>query len=36
MPIDIERFEEGSEEALRAGGPTNAETLFTFLATNAD
>ena len=36
MPIDIDRFEEGPEEALRAGGPMNAETILTFLATNAD
>lgn len=36
MPIDIDRFEEGPEEALRAGGPTNAERILTFLATNAD
>jgi predicted transcriptional regulator of viral defense system len=36
MPIDIDRFEEGPEEALRAGGPTNAEQILTFLGTNAE
>jgi DNA-binding IclR family transcriptional regulator len=36
MPIDIDRFEEGPEETLRAAGPTNAERILTFLATNAD
>lgn len=36
MPIDIERFEDGPEEALRAGGPTNAESLLAFLAEHAD
>lgn len=36
MPIDIERFEDGPEETLRAGGPTNAETILTFLAAHAD
>lgn len=36
MPIDIERFEEGGEEELRAGGRTNAEEILTFLASNAD
>ena len=32
MPIDIDRFEEGSVEQLRAGGPTNAEEILGFLA----
>lgn len=36
MPIDIDRFEEGPVEVLRAGGPTNAEGILTFLASNAD
>lgn len=36
MPIDIERFEDGPEEALRAGGPTNAEAILGFLARHAD
>lgn len=36
MPIDIDRFEEGPEDSLRAGGPTNAETILLFLASNAD
>lgn len=34
MPIDIDRFEEGPEEGLRASGSTNAETILTFLASN--
>lgn len=36
MPIDIERFEDRPEEALRAGGMTNAESLLAFLAEHAD
>ena len=36
MPIDIERFEEGGEERLRAGGPTNATVILAFLAANSD
>lgn len=36
MPIDIERFEHGSEEELRAGGPTNAERVLAFLGSNPD
>lgn len=36
MPIDIERFEEDPETALRADGPTNAERILAFLASNAD
>jgi len=36
MPIDIDRFEEGPLEVLRSGGPTNAEGILTFLASNAD
>jgi len=36
MPIDIDRFEDGPEETLRAGGPTNAEAILTVLASNAD
>lgn len=36
MPIDIDRFEDGPEEALHAGRPTNAETILTFLATNPE
>jgi len=36
MPIDIDRFEQGLEEGLRGGGPTNAERILTFLARNAD
>lgn len=35
MPIDIEQFEDGPEETLRAGGPTNAESLLAFLAEHA-
>ena len=34
MPID--RFNHQPEEALRANGPTNAETIGSFLASNAD
>lgn len=36
MPIDIEQFESRDEEALRAGGPTNAEVVLAFLAANDD
>ena len=36
MPIDIERFEEGSTSDLRASGRTNAETLLSFLAASPD
>jgi DNA-binding IclR family transcriptional regulator len=36
MPIDIDRFEEGSDEELRAGGRTNAEEILAFLANNPD
>lgn len=36
MPIDIERFEEGAEDTLRARGPTNAETILAFLASHPD
>jgi hypothetical protein len=36
VPIDIDRFEEGQEDSLRAGGPTNAEIILTFLSSNAD
>jgi predicted transcriptional regulator of viral defense system len=36
MPIDIDRFEEGSNEELRANGPTNAEQLLAFLAAHPE
>lgn len=36
MPIDIKRFEEGSEADLRATGRTNAEEILTFLASHPD
>lgn len=36
MPIDIDRFESGSEEDLRAEGRTNATEILSFLAANAD
>lgn len=36
MPIDIDRFEEGSTADLHAGGRTNAETLLAFLADSPD
>lgn len=36
MPIDIQRFEEGSDTELRAGGRTNAETILSFLASSPD
>lgn len=36
MPIDIDRFEEGPPEKLRAGGRTNAEEILAFLASSPD
>lgn len=36
MPIDIDRFEEGSAAELRAGGRTNAEEILSFLASSPD
>ncbi|WP_254864767.1 MarR family transcriptional regulator [Halovivax gelatinilyticus] len=36
MPIDIERFEEGPAEELRARGRTNAAEILSFLATSPD
>jgi predicted transcriptional regulator of viral defense system len=36
VPIDIERFEEGSVDTLRAEGRTNAEEILAFLAANPD
>ncbi len=36
MPIDIDRFEEGTAEELRSGGPTNAEEILSFLAAHPD
>ncbi|WP_135304804.1 MarR family transcriptional regulator [Haloarcula amylovorans] len=36
MPIDIERFEEGTGEELRSGGRTNAEEILSFLAAHPD
>jgi len=36
VPIDIDRFEEGSSRDLRADGRTNAETILSFLAARAD
>ena len=36
MPIDIKRFEEGDQEALRSEGRTNAEEILSFLASNPD
>ncbi|WP_254831428.1 MarR family transcriptional regulator [Haloglomus salinum] len=36
MPIDIERFEQGPPEELRAEGRTNAETILTFLASSPE
>lgn len=36
MPIDIERFEAGREEDLRAGGETNAERLLRFLSAHPE
>jgi len=34
MPIDIDRFEQGSPEELQASGRTNAEEILSFLATH--
>jgi hypothetical protein len=36
VPIDIERFEEGSTAELRAGGRMNAEQILGFLAPSPD
>ena len=36
MPIDIEHFEEGPAEELRARGRTNAEVILTFLASRSE
>jgi len=36
MPIDIERFEEGPVDELRANGRTNAEEILAFLASSPD
>lgn len=36
MPIDIERFEDDPDAPIRADGPTNAERILAFLASNAD
>jgi predicted transcriptional regulator of viral defense system len=36
MPIDIDRFEESSNEKLRANGLPNAEQLLAFLAAHPD
>jgi len=36
MPIDIDRFEEGSPTELRASGRTNAEEILSFLASSPD
>jgi len=36
MPIDIDRFEEGSADELRAGGQTNAEEILSFLASSPE
>ncbi len=36
MPIDIDRFEQGSSEDLRSGGRTNAEDILSFLATHPE
>ncbi|OLZ40890.1 TrmB family transcriptional regulator [Natrinema saccharevitans] len=36
MPIDIDRFENGPPEDLRAGGRTNAEVILSFLASSPD
>ncbi|MFY4814582.1 MarR family transcriptional regulator [Haloarcula sp. AONF1] len=36
MPIDIERFEQGSSEDLRSGGRTNAEDILSFLVTHPE
>lgn len=36
MPIDIDRFEQGSSEDLRSDGRTNAEEILSFLATHPE
>lgn len=36
MPIDIERFEEGTLDELRASGQTNAEEILSFLASSPE
>jgi predicted transcriptional regulator of viral defense system len=36
MPIDIDRFEQGSSDDLRSGGRTNAEDILSFLATHPE
>lgn len=36
IPIDIERFEEDPDAALRTGGSTNGDVILGFLATHAD
>ncbi|KOX93187.1 MarR family transcriptional regulator [Haloarcula rubripromontorii] len=36
MPIDIDRFEQGSSEDLRSGGRTNAEDILSFLAAHPE
>lgn len=36
MPIDIEQFEEGPVEVLRASGRTNAEAILGFLASSPE
>jgi DNA-binding transcriptional ArsR family regulator len=36
MPIDIERFEEGTLDELRANGQTNAEEILSFLASSPE
>ncbi|KZX49694.1 helix-turn-helix domain-containing protein [Haloarcula sp. K1] len=36
MPIDIDRFEDGSSEDLRSGGRTNAEEILSFLASHPE
>ena len=36
MPIDIDRFEEGTLDELRASGQTNAEEILSFLASSPE
>lgn len=36
MPIDIDRFEDSPADELRAGGPTNAEKILSFLAASPE
>jgi predicted transcriptional regulator of viral defense system len=36
MPIDIDKFEEGPAETLRAGEQTNAERILSFLASSPE